>query len=79
VFVGEAFEVDPTMRQVKSLMLDYFRGRQVRAVAGWLGDCCPCMFVVGGVARQLGAVRLWAAHPGLDPAAGMASQRGAAE
>lgn len=32
VFVGEAFEVDPTMRQVKSLMLDYFRGRQVESI-----------------------------------------------
>ena len=29
VFVGDVFEADPVMRQVKSLLLDYFRGRQV--------------------------------------------------
>ena len=33
VFVGDVFEADPGMRQVKSLLLDYFRGRQVGA--GW--------------------------------------------
>lgn len=31
VFVGDVFENDPAMRQVKSLLLDYFRGRQVGA------------------------------------------------
>ncbi len=29
MFVGDVFENDPAMRQVKSLLLDYFRGRQV--------------------------------------------------
>lgn len=32
VFVGDVFENDPTMRQVKSLLLDFFRGRQVRCL-----------------------------------------------
>lgn len=31
VFVGDVFENDPAMQQVKSLLLDYFRGRQVGA------------------------------------------------
>jgi hypothetical protein len=32
VFVGDVFEADPTMRQVKSLLLDFFRGRQVESI-----------------------------------------------
>ncbi|PSC75116.1 ribosome production factor 2-like protein [Micractinium conductrix] len=32
VFVGDVFEADPVMRQVKSLLLDYFRGRQVESI-----------------------------------------------
>jgi ribosome production factor 2 len=32
VFVGEAFESDAGMRQVRSLLLDFFRGRQVEHV-----------------------------------------------
>jgi len=32
VFVGEAFENDPGMRQVRSLMLDFFRGRLVEHI-----------------------------------------------
>lgn len=32
VFVGDVFEADPAMRQVKSLLLDYFRGRQVESI-----------------------------------------------
>lgn len=32
VFVGDVFETDPAMRQVKSLLLDYFRGRQVDTI-----------------------------------------------
>jgi hypothetical protein len=29
IFVGEAFENDPALKQVRSLLLDCFRGRQV--------------------------------------------------
>lgn len=32
VFVGDVFEADPSMRQVKSLLLDFFRGRQVESI-----------------------------------------------
>lgn len=32
VFYGEAFDSDPAMRHVRSLFLDYFRGRQVEGL-----------------------------------------------
>ena len=32
IFVGEKFESVPEMRQLKSVLLDYFRGEQVTAI-----------------------------------------------
>lgn len=32
IFVGEAFESNPELKQVRSLLLDYFRGRQIEHV-----------------------------------------------
>ena len=32
VFVGEGFESNPDLRMAKSLLLDFFRGRQIDAI-----------------------------------------------
>ena len=32
VFVGEGFENNPDLRMAKSLLLDFFRGRQIDAI-----------------------------------------------
>jgi ribosome production factor 2 len=64
VFVGEAFENDGGMRQIRSLMLDFFRGRQVDAVN--LAGLDRVVFVTYEPAAAAGA----AAGAGAAPAAG---------
>lgn len=59
MFVGDVFENDPAMQQVKSLLLDYFRGRQVGrhtcAAAGVKRcSCCHCCYAASASARRVG-------------------------
>ncbi len=62
VFVGDVFETDPAMRQVKSLLLDYFRGRQVIVWTASESPAGTCRRALTG--RGCGQQpSCWARHP----------------
>lgn len=46
VFVGEGFESNPDLRMAKSLLLDFFRGRQIDAIN--LKVCSQTLVGTGG-------------------------------
>ena len=60
VFIGEGFDNNPELRMAKSLLLDFFRGRQIDAInlkvgsvlALALGLLCPISCCVSAQATQ---------------------------
>lgn len=53
IFVGEAFENDPVLRQVRSLLLDYFRGQQIESINLKGLDRCILVTYLPGDQKQV--------------------------